>query len=142
MLKTLRESRANIVTSGTQQASTSREQTQQERCSFAAPFLALQALRSHKAVRTLAYAAPPGGLPPQTDQMTGRAKFTDAYAVLPKVFHRARPPGWKERKELGARAAYDWFFAETFSQYVVELEPGGSGEGRTGRGRPRCAVSA
>ena len=45
---------------------------------------AAQALPSRGAVRTLSYAAPPGGLPPQTELMTGRAKFTDAYAVLPR----------------------------------------------------------
>ena len=30
------------------------------------------------------YYAPPGGLPPQTALMTGRAVFTTAYAVIPK----------------------------------------------------------
>ncbi|MEP4752697.1 MAG: (S)-ureidoglycine aminohydrolase, partial [Nitratireductor sp.] len=30
------------------------------------------------------YYAPRGGLPPQTDLLTGRAVFTDAYAVIPK----------------------------------------------------------
>ena len=30
------------------------------------------------------YYAPPGGLPPQTSLMTGRAVFTDAYAFIPK----------------------------------------------------------
>ena len=34
------------------------------------------------------YATPPGGLPPQSDLMTvdtGRAVFTDAYAVIPRA---------------------------------------------------------
>ena len=30
------------------------------------------------------YYAPTGGLPPQTDLLTGRAVFTTAYAVIPK----------------------------------------------------------
>ena len=30
------------------------------------------------------YYAPHGGLPPQTDLLTGRAVFTEAYAVIPK----------------------------------------------------------
>ena len=30
------------------------------------------------------YYAPQGGLPQQTELLTGRAVFTDAYAVLPK----------------------------------------------------------
>ena len=30
------------------------------------------------------YFSPKGGLPPQTDLLTGRAVFTDAYAVIPR----------------------------------------------------------
>ena len=30
------------------------------------------------------YYAPKGGLPPQTQLLTDRAMFTDAYAVIPK----------------------------------------------------------
>ena len=32
----------------------------------------------------MAYYVPPGGLPPQTQLLTDRAIFTDAYAVIPK----------------------------------------------------------
>ena len=93
---------------------------------------AAQAFRSRRCARTLSYAAPPGGLPPQTDLMTGRAKFTDAYAVIPKGVLRdivtSPLPGWnKARSWVLARPLSG--FAETFSQYVVELEPGGSGDG-------------
>ena len=98
---------------------------------------AAQALRSRQAVRTLSYAAPPGGLPPQTDLLTGRAKFTDAYAVIPKGVLRdivtSPLPGWdKARSWVLARPLSG--FAETFSQYVVELEPGGSGDGEPDEG--------
>ena len=31
------------------------------------------------------YHAPTGGLPPQTALMTGRAVFTNSYAVIPKA---------------------------------------------------------
>ncbi len=30
------------------------------------------------------YVGPPGGLPPQTQLLTDRAVFTDAYAVIPR----------------------------------------------------------
>jgi len=31
------------------------------------------------------YALPPGGLPPQSSLMTGRAVFTASYAVIPRT---------------------------------------------------------
>ena len=69
--------------------------------------------------------------------MTGRAKFTDAYAVLPRGVLRdivtSPLPGWdKARSWVLARPLSG--FAETFSQYVVELEPGGSGDGEPDEG--------
>ncbi|MEL6127313.1 MAG: bifunctional allantoicase/(S)-ureidoglycine aminohydrolase [Pseudomonadota bacterium] len=74
------------------------------------------------------YRAPTGGLPGQTELLTDRAVFTEAYAVIPRGTMRdivtSALPGWS-----GARA---WIlarplsgFAETFAQYVVELAPGG-----------------
>ena len=74
------------------------------------------------------YRAPTGGLPGQTELLTDRAVFTEAYAVIPRGTMRdivtSGLPGWS-----GARA---WIlarplsgFAETFAQYVVELAPGG-----------------
>ena len=33
---------------------------------------------------TFTYATPPGGLPPQSDLLSGRAVFTEAYAVIPR----------------------------------------------------------
>lgn len=77
---------------------------------------------------TRSYYAPEGGLPPQTRLMTGRAVFTDAYAVIPKGCFSdiltSFLPGWdKTRLWLIARPMSG--FAETFSQYVMEVAPGG-----------------
>ena len=74
------------------------------------------------------YYAPKGGLPPQTQLMTGRAVFTDAYAFIPRgVFSdivTSFLPGWdKTRLWLIARPMTG--FSETFSQYVMEVAPGG-----------------
>ncbi len=77
------------------------------------------------------YASPPGGLPPQSQLLTGRAVFTTAYAVIPKGVMTdivtSAFPGWQ-----GARG---WVlarplsgFAETFSQTVMELQPGGGSD--------------
>ncbi|MCZ8335953.1 MAG: bifunctional allantoicase/(S)-ureidoglycine aminohydrolase [Rhodobacteraceae bacterium] len=77
------------------------------------------------------YYAPTGGLPPQTSLMTGRAIFTTAYAVLPKgVFSDiviSYLPGWTQtRLWLIARPMTG--FSETFSQYVMEVAPGGGSD--------------
>ncbi|WP_435170061.1 bifunctional allantoicase/(S)-ureidoglycine aminohydrolase [Falsirhodobacter sp. 1013] len=74
------------------------------------------------------YHFPAGGLPPQTQLMTGRAVFTDAYAFIPKgVFSdivTSFLPGWEDtRLWLIARPMTG--FSETFSQYVMEVAPGG-----------------
>jgi (S)-ureidoglycine aminohydrolase len=77
------------------------------------------------------YFAPKGGLPPQTQLMTGRAVFTDAYAFIPKgVFSdivTSFLPGWdKSRLWIIARPMTG--FSETFSQYVMEVAPGGGSD--------------
>ena len=69
-----------------------------------------------------------GGHPPQTDLLTGRAVFTEAYAVLPKGVMRdivtSYLPFWEgTRAWVIARPLSG--FAETFSQYIVEISPGG-----------------
>ncbi|MCI4663811.1 MAG: (S)-ureidoglycine aminohydrolase [Neomegalonema sp.] len=74
------------------------------------------------------YYAPKGGLPPQSQLTTDRAVFTDAYAVLPRGvlsdIVTSRLPYWeKTRAWVLARPLSG--FAETFSQYIVETEPGG-----------------
>jgi (S)-ureidoglycine aminohydrolase len=80
---------------------------------------------------TSAYYAPKGGLPPQTALMTGRAVFTSAYAVIPKGCFSdiltSNLPGWtKTRLWLIARPMTG--FSETFSQYVMEVLPGGGSD--------------
>lgn len=74
------------------------------------------------------YSGPPGGLPPQTQLLTDRAVFTDAYAVIPKGVMTdivtSNLPFWdKTRAWVLARPLSG--FAETFSQYVMEVGPGG-----------------
>lgn len=74
------------------------------------------------------YFAPKGGHPPQTDLLSGRAVFTDAYAVLPKGTMRdivtSFLPFW-EGTRLWVIARPMTGFAETFSQYIMEVQPGG-----------------
>ena len=75
--------------------------------------------------------APRGGLPPQTQLMTGRAVFTNSYAFLPKgVFSdivTSYLPGWDTTK-LWLIARPMSGFSETFSQYVMEVAPGGGSD--------------
>ena len=77
------------------------------------------------------YFVPRGGHPPQTDLLTGRAVFTEAYAVIPKGVMRdivtSALPFWeKTRVWVIARPLSG--FAETFSQYIVEVQPGGGSD--------------
>jgi (S)-ureidoglycine aminohydrolase len=77
------------------------------------------------------YYAPIGGLPAQTDLHTGRAVFTEAYAVIPKgVFSdivTSYLPFWENtRAWIIARPLSG--FAETFAQYVMEVAPGGGSD--------------
>ena len=77
------------------------------------------------------YYAPKGGLPPQTALMTGRAVFTDAYCFIPKGCFSdivtSNLPGWTgTRMWLIARPMSG--FSETFSQYVMEVAPGGGSD--------------
>jgi (S)-ureidoglycine aminohydrolase len=77
------------------------------------------------------YYAPRGGLPEQTDLTTDRAVFTEAYAVLPRGTMRdivtSVLPFW-ERTRTWVIARPLSGFAETFSQYVVEVSPGGGSD--------------
>jgi (S)-ureidoglycine aminohydrolase len=77
------------------------------------------------------YYAPRGGLPPQTDLLTGRAMFTEAYAVIPRGtmsdIVTSYLPFWKQtRAWILARPLSG--FAETFCQYIVEVNPGGGSD--------------
>ena len=74
------------------------------------------------------YHVPLGGLPPQSQLLTDRAIFTDAYAVIPKGtlsdIVTSYLPGWEDtRAWVLARPLTG--FAETFAQMIVELAPGG-----------------
>lgn len=77
------------------------------------------------------YYSPPGGHPPQTDLLTDRAVFTTAYAVIPRRVMRdivtSRLPFW-DRTRLWVLSRPLSGFAETFSQYIVEVAPGGGSE--------------
>lgn len=74
------------------------------------------------------YFAPKGGHPPQTDLLTGRAVFTDAYAVIPHGTMRditaSLLPHWNATR-LWIIARPMSGFAETFSHYIMEVAPGG-----------------
>ena len=74
------------------------------------------------------YYAPQGGHPPQTALMTERAKFTDAYAVIPKGTMRdittSFLPFW-DATRLWVIARPLSGFAETFSHYIMEVAAGG-----------------
>ena len=74
------------------------------------------------------YFAPHGGLPGQKQLLTDRAIFTHAYAVIPKGTMRdivtSFLPFWQStRVWVIARPMSG--FAETFSQYIMEVQPGG-----------------
>jgi len=77
------------------------------------------------------YYAPKGGLPPQTQILTDRAMFTDAYAVIPKGTFSdivtSFLPFW-EGARFWVIARPMSGFAETFSQYIGELQPGGGSD--------------
>jgi (S)-ureidoglycine aminohydrolase len=77
------------------------------------------------------YYAPTGGLPPQTQLLTDRAVFTEAYAIIPKgvmsdIVTSPLPHWDKTRAWVIARPLSG--FAETFSQYIMEVLPGGGSD--------------
>ena len=77
------------------------------------------------------YYAPHGGLAPQTQLLTDRAVFTEAYAVIPKGVMSdivtSYLPFW-EKTRLWVLSRPLSGFAETFSQYIMEVAPGGGSE--------------
>lgn len=77
------------------------------------------------------YYSPFGGLPSQADMSTGRAKFTDAYAIIPRDTMRdivtSRLPFW-ERARAWILARPMTGFSETFAHYLVELMPTGGSD--------------
>ncbi|MEE6281633.1 bifunctional allantoicase/(S)-ureidoglycine aminohydrolase [Georgenia sunbinii] len=72
-----------------------------------------------------------GGHPPQTDLLTDRAMFREAYAVIPRGSQRdivtSKLPFW-EGTRLWVLARPLTGFAETFSQYLMEVSPGGGSQ--------------
>ena len=77
------------------------------------------------------YASPLGGLPGQDQLLTSRAMFTEAYAVIPRgvmtdIVTSLLPHWTKTRAWILARPLSG--FAETFSQYIVEVAPGGGSD--------------
>ena len=77
------------------------------------------------------YYAPKGGLPPQTATMDERAVFTEAYAFIPAntmtdIVTSFLPFWEKTRLWIIARPLSG--FAETFSQYIMEVAPGGGSD--------------
>ncbi|WP_053204185.1 bifunctional allantoicase/(S)-ureidoglycine aminohydrolase [Jiangella muralis] len=87
------------------------------------------------------YYVPRGGLPPQTALTTDRARFTEAYAVIPartlSDITASFLPGWANTR-LWVLARPLSGFAETFSQYVVEV----SSEGGSDRPEPDPSAEA
>ncbi|ERS84797.1 bifunctional allantoicase/(S)-ureidoglycine aminohydrolase [Halomonas sp. PBN3] len=77
------------------------------------------------------YYAPHGGHPPQTQLLSDRAVFTEAYAFIPRGVMRdivtSNLPFW-ENTRLWVLARPLSGFAETFSQYIMEVSPGGGSE--------------
>ena len=77
------------------------------------------------------YYAPHGGTPAQTQIMTDRAVFTEAYAVIPKGVMMdivtSYLPFW-EGTRLWVLSRPLSGFAETFSQYIMEVQPGGGSD--------------
>ena len=90
-------------------------------------------------MRETSYYTPEGGHPPQNQLLTDRAIFTEAYAVIPKGVMQdivtSTLPFW-EGARFWVLARPLSGFAETFSQYIVELAPGG------GSDRPETDVNA
>ncbi|QDY68835.1 bifunctional allantoicase/(S)-ureidoglycine aminohydrolase [Qingshengfaniella alkalisoli] len=85
------------------------------------------------------YFAPRGGLPGQTELLTGRAVFTDSYAVIPQGTMRdivtSLLPFWDETR-LWVIARPMTGFSETFSHYIMEVQTGG------GSDKPECDTGA
>jgi len=74
------------------------------------------------------YFSPTGGLPGQSELLTGRAVLTDAYAIIPRGtmtdIVTSLLPSW-ERTRVWIIARPLSGFAETFSQYIVQIQPQG-----------------
>jgi (S)-ureidoglycine aminohydrolase len=79
----------------------------------------------------MTYFTPTGGLPAQTELLTGRAIVTEAYTVIPRGVLRdivtSSLPGFTgTRSWILARPIAG--FSTTFSQLIVEIAPGGGAD--------------
>lgn len=85
------------------------------------------------------YHSPAGGLPSQSALLTGRAVFTDAYALIPRGVMTdivtSSLPFWTATR-LWVLARPMTGFSETFSHYLMEVAGGG------GSTRPEADASA
>ena len=72
-----------------------------------------------------------GGHPPQSDLLTGRAVFTEAYAIIPRGVMRdivtSYLPHW-DNTRLWIIARPMTGFAETFTHYIMEVAGGGGSD--------------
>jgi (S)-ureidoglycine aminohydrolase len=77
------------------------------------------------------YFSPAGGHPPQTQLLSDRAVFTEAYVVIPKGVQRdivtSSLPFW-EKTRLWVLARPLSGFAETFSHYLMDVASGGGSQ--------------
>lgn len=77
------------------------------------------------------YYTPQGGLPAPTELATGRAIFTTAYTVIPKGVMTdivtSKLPFWNDTRAWVLSRPLTGF-AETFSQYIVDVAPGGGSD--------------
>lgn len=80
------------------------------------------------------YFAPRGGAPAQTQLLTDRAVFTEAYAIIPRGVMMdivtSYLPFW-DNTRLWVLSRPLSGFAETFSQYIMEVAPGAAATNRS-----------
>jgi (S)-ureidoglycine aminohydrolase len=86
---------------------------------------------SSKDAGNASYHFPRGGHPPQTQLLSDRAVFSEAYVFIPKGVMRdivaSNLPFW-EKTRLWVLSRPLSGFAETFSQYIMEVAPGGGSD--------------
>lgn len=79
----------------------------------------------------LQYKTPPGGHAAQTDLHTGRAVFTEAYALIPRGVMRdivtSLLPHWEQTRAWILSRPLSGF-SETFSQCIMDVLPGGGSD--------------
>ena len=93
----------------------------------------------------MSYYVPRGGLPGQTELATDRTRFTEAYALLGKRTMRdivtSYLPFWEDTRWCVIARPLSGF-AETFSQYIVEVAPVYDHAEITAQNANRCILEA